>query len=237
MIAFILSLTSVESHTKMISFSSIALKSNVVPTSAVIFLHGLGDVGESWTSFFNPLKQELNQTLFLFPNAPQRAVSINNGLKMTAWYDIFSFDQNAIDDKAGFEDSSKSILSLIESLNKNKNIPYDKIILGGFSQGGAVSLYTALKDSLKLAGLIVLSGYLPFSKSDFKVLNSFSLPMFIGHGESDPLISCSIGKMTAQKLKESGFSVTLKTYPNMGHSISQKEEIDVHTFILNLLTV
>lgn len=209
---------------------------NGSPTAAIIFLHGLGDVGRSWSPFFEGLYRRFPHLLFTFPNAPKRPVTLNGGYKMPAWYDIVSLDDSAAEDKKGFDESAAQVSLLVQSLQA-QGIPSSRILLGGFSQGGAVALYTALTLSLDLAGLVILSSYLPFARAHpyTASLPTQKYPIFFGHGSDDPVIAMKWGKQSSDRLASFGFPVQFESYPGMDHSASQKEQKDVEAFIQQTL--
>lgn len=160
---------------------------------------------------------------------------------MPSWYDIVHLDPvEPIEDRKGFESSSIAIASLIETLSKR--FPSNQLVVGGFSQGGAVSLYASLKSHIKPSALIILSSYLPFAKSDFSpaAMNSESpqirldVPVFWGHGTADFLIPIQWAHVSSRRISSFFRSVEFKEYKGLGHSISPHEENDVMTFLHKL---
>jgi predicted esterase len=240
-------------------FSFSTLKQNLNPTSMVIFLHGLGDMGKSWAPFFESMTWEFDQDtpkdniLFVFPNAEKRSVTLNMGLRMPAWYDLYSLqDPSDIskvvngkefeEDQNGLNISSAQILDLVLHLEKEYNIPRHKIILGGFSQGGALSLYAVLRhQSLAgIGGLIILSSYLPCSVHwiSMSEKNPLSLPPTImGHGSADPIVAHDWGFQSYQVLQKisNNSSIQFNSYPGMGHSSCTKEQTHIQRFIQNIV--
>ncbi len=197
-----------------------AKKPIVIPASTkaaagpatVIFLHGLGDSGEGWEDGAELWQTKLPHVKFILPTASIQPVTLNRGMKMTSWHDIKSLE--AIDSSAftGIDASRAYIDSVIADEIKSGTAP-NRIILGGFSQGGAMTLYTGLQSSHKLAGLICLSGYLPYSGSDFasKIAagGNGTTPVFIGHGEADPVVNPKAGAKAAETLKAANVPVRL----------------------------
>src|SRR5258708_2823414 len=165
------------------------------PNAAVIWLHGLGADGHD----FEPVVPELvpqgsRAWRFVFPNAPIRPVTINGGMRMRAWYDIVGFDRKAVEDAAGFQDADRKVRELI-AREVARGIPASRIVLAGFSQGGAVSLYTAPRLSEKLAGVMALSCYLP-RESTFKAERqpaNDATPIFMAHGQFDGVLPMMLG--------------------------------------------
>lgn len=229
----------------MLSYFSFPLKPSS-PNGIVVFLHGLGDVGKSWASFFEPMTLQdpvFKDIVFIFPDAPKRSVTINMGMKMPAWYDIYSLDpsipeMDIKEDQTGLDTSSNQLLELLSELEKKYNIPKSRIILGGFSQGGALSIYTILKHQqlMNLGGIIALSAYLPCSKQWINITNA-NIPIFMGHGTSDFIVSYDWGVKSFQKLKQLGFSnIHFKSYTGMDHSACQEEQIHAGEFIKNIFS-
>lgn len=164
-------------------------------------------------------------------------MTLNGGMRMPSWYDIIHLDPiEPIEDKTGFESSSKSIASLVDKL-LNTHQP-ERLILGGFSQGGAISLYATLKGYIKPFSLIILSSYLPFAKTDFNLITSIPsksqlglIPVFWGHGTVDPLIPLQWAKFSSEKISKVFKSICFKEYPGMGHSACEDEIVDIRTFL------
>jgi phospholipase/carboxylesterase len=194
---------------------------------AVIWLHGLGaDYND-----FVPIVAELNLDValkFIFPNAPIIPVTINNGYQMRAWYDILDFNnlQRKVD-QAGIVQSIANIQQIIDGL-VTQGIPQHKIVIAGFSQGGAISYYTALNQSKSLAGLLVLSSYLPednLIQTDLATQQQ-NLPILICHGTQDPVVNINLGKKASQILTTLGLNYEWQEYP-MQHSVCYEEIIKI----------
>ncbi len=198
---------------------------------AVIWLHGLGaDYND-----FVPIVNELNlnhSVKFVFPNAPVIPVTINNGFKMRAWYDILDFsDLHRKVDDAGIGRSVAQINHIITTLN-NEGFTHDKIIMAGFSQGGVVSYYTALNSATPLAGLLVLSGYLPnkdLINQSYAQTNA-KQPILICHGTQDPVVNVNYAKQACDTLDKLAISYDWNTYP-MQHSVCIEEINDIAAWL------
>ncbi|XP_030635913.1 acyl-protein thioesterase 1 isoform X2 [Chanos chanos] len=188
-------------------------------TAAVIFLHGLGDTGHGWAEAMAGIRTP--HVKYICPHAPVMPVSLNMNMAMPSWFDIIGLSPEAEEDETGIKKAAESIKALIDQEVKN-GIPSDRIILGGFSQGGALSLYTALTTHQKLAGVVALSCWLPLR-------NSLSQC----HGEADPLVPLMFGRLTVEKLKTllNPANITFKTYPRMPHSACPEEMLDIKQFI------
>nr|XP_057915820.1 acyl-protein thioesterase 1 isoform X1 [Doryrhamphus excisus] len=202
-------------------------------TAAVIFLHGLGDTGHGWAEAFAGIR--IPHVKYICPHAPNMPVSLNMRMSMPSWFDIYGLSPEAEEDEAGIKSASAHIKALIDQEVKN-GIPSHRIILGGFSQGGALSLYTALTTQQKLAGVVALSCWLPLRNS-FPQASAGSankdMPLLQCHGDADPLVPFSFGSRTAEKMKSliNPANVTFKSYHGLPHSACPEEMVDVKRFI------
>ena len=199
------------------------------PAATVIWLHGLGADGHD----FEPIVPELRlpqPVRFVFPHAPVRPVTINNGMRMRAWYDISQFGGGA-EDEAGIRASQQMLEQLISNEKKNR-----KIILAGFSQGGAIVLQTALRHPERLAGVMALSTYLPLAGSLEKEASPANkdLPIFMAHGRFDDIIPLERAQRSREALEKLGYRVTWKEYP-MPHSVCADEIRDISEFLARSL--
>ncbi|MEP6906764.1 MAG: carboxylesterase [Pseudoxanthomonas sp.] len=196
------------------------------PQWAVIWLHGLGADGHD----FVPLVPELVRphwpaVRFVFPHAPVRAVTINNGVRMRAWYDIVGMDFPTRADSEGVDQSVLQAGALIDREHA-RGIDADHVLLAGFSQGGAIALAAGLRRKTPLAGLIALSTYLPDAGTAAQTKSdaAASQPVFMAHGASDPVIPVMHAERSAQLLQSFGFKVDWHRYP-MAHQVCA-DEID-----------
>lgn len=188
--------------------------------SVVIWLHGLGDSGAGFSEAVPALRLNADHRIkFIFPNAPEQAVTINNGFVMRSWYDIKTMDLDGRADIPTLEQSEQLIVELIEEQIAN-GISSDRIVLTGFSQGGVLSLYTALRLKHKLAGVVALSCYLATNDLPFEGAQGVNhdTPIFSAHGEQDLVVPFAAGKDAAQRLSAANFDVTWSQYP-MEHSV------------------
>ncbi|XP_047419016.1 acyl-protein thioesterase 1 isoform X2 [Sciurus carolinensis] len=192
-------------------------------TAAVIFLHGLGDTGHGWAEAFAGIRS--SHIKYICPHAPIMPVTLNMKMAMPSWFDIIGLSPDSQEDEPGIKQAAESVKALIDQEVKN-GIPSNRIILGGFSQGGALSLYTALTMQQKLAGVTALSCWLPLRAS---------FPQC--HGDCDPLVPLMFGSLTVEKLKTlvNPANVTFKIYEGMMHCSCQQEMMDVKQFIDKLL--
>jgi phospholipase/carboxylesterase len=206
------------------------------PTAAVIWLHGLGADGHD----FEPLVPQLVQRgerawRFVFPHAPIRPVSINGGMRMRAWYDIKGLDRKAAEDIVGFRDTDLQVRALIAK-EVARAIPASRIVLAGFSQGGAVSLYTAPRLAEKLAGVMALSCYLPRETSfdAERLAANDATPIFMAHGQADATLPMMLGLKSRDFLRIHGYKVEWHEYP-MAHTVCPTEVIDIREFLFRVL--
>jgi phospholipase/carboxylesterase len=187
----------------------------------IIWLHGLG----ADASDFVPIVGELDLPTgarFVFPNAPLRPVTINGGLVMRAWYDIFGFGPDAPEDTEGLAASAGHIGRLIER-ELERGLEPGRIVLAGFSQGGAVALHAGLGTPGRIGGIVGLSTYLPAPEQlAAKGALATDVPVWLGHGTHDPVIPLALAERSAQALLALGLSVEWSTYP-MGHELMPAE--------------
>jgi len=206
------------------------------PTASVIWLHGLGADGHD----FEPVVPEIvrhreRAWRFVFPHAPVRPVTINGGMSMRAWYDILGFDRSVAEDAAGFRATDALVRELI-AREAQRGIPAGRVVLAGFSQGGAVTLYTGLRYPERLAGLMALSGYLPFGarlEAERSAANE-GLPIFVAHGIDDPVLPLGMGEQARDALKGLGYAVEWHQY-RMPHSVCQPEIADIRQYLMRAL--
>ncbi|MCP4597637.1 alpha/beta fold hydrolase [Neptuniibacter sp.] len=192
--------------------------------ACVIWLHGLGADGYDFQPIVPYLKlPQLSSVRFLFPHAPVMPVTVNGGMEMRAWYDILEMNIDRKVDKTSLLSSSKRIAALIDS-QIAEGIPADKIILAGFSQGGAVAYQTALCYPERLAGLVALSTYMATEDEieQHKHLDNADLPAWVAHGSFDDVVPMLLGEQAIEKLQAMNYSPVWSTYP-MGHEVSLEE--------------
>ena len=204
----------------------IVVETGANPDSAVIWLHGLGANGHD----FVPVVPELNlpaelQVRFIFPNAPNIPVTINGGMVMPAWYDILELSLNRKVDADRLRESARMVHGLIEE-QMAQNIDSERIVLAGFSQGGAVVYEAALTCSHRLAGLMAMSTYFATAESiQLNIVNA-GLPVAIYHGTRDPMVQEAAGHGAADVLRAMGFEPEYKTYP-MEHMVCLEQIRDI----------
>ena len=219
---------------------TIELETTPNPTAAVIWMHGLGADGNDFVPIVNELDlSDAPGIRFVFPHAPTRPVTINNGYVMRAWYDISFGDLEGKTRKAdekGLRESQAQIGQLIER-EKGRGIAAGKIILAGFSQGGAIALQTGLRHAEKLAGVMALSTYLPLADSfaaEATPANA-KTSVFMAHGTHDPVVPYAMGSNSHDLLKKAGYAVEWHEYP-MQHSVCLEEVNDIGRWLVSVLS-
>ncbi len=219
------------------SLEAIELDSAPNPVASVIVLHGLGADGND----FVPVAQQLDLAAvgpvrFVFPHAPIRPVTINGGYEMRAWYDILGLDSHQQrEDEAGLRESQALVEGLIAK-EKARGVPARRIVLAGFSQGGAMTLMTGLRHDERLAGLVGLSGYLPLAakaEAERHAANR-DTPIFLAHGTADPVIPIARARQSRDVLAAMGHPVEWHEYP-MPHSVCGPEIVDLNRWLLKAL--
>jgi len=207
-------------------------------TATVIVAHGLGDTGVGWIWLAeNWLKRsKFEEVKFIFPNAPSIPITLNGGMRMPGWYDITSLEAiQSGEDEPGITRTQTYFHGLIND-EITAGIPSNRIVLGGFSQGGAMSLYAGLTFPQKLGGIFGLSSYMLLQgKLKEKIAESGGAndgtKVFMGHGDADQVVRYEWGKATAEKLKEWGHDVEFNTYEGLPHSALPEEIDDLEAYI------
>ncbi len=215
---------------------AVEIDTGAEPNAAVIWMHGLGDDGHGWSEAVPSLGLPSAMAVrFLFPHAPTMPVAINNGYVMRAWYDIRDADLHARADLTGVRRSQAQVEALI-TCEKQRGIPASRIVLAGFSQGGAMALYTGLRHMERLAGIVALSTYLIDANNlvaEAAPANR-ELPIFMAHGTHDPVVRFAWAEASRQMLVDGGWSVEWHTYP-MEHSAVLDELAAAGTFLRKVL--
>jgi len=205
------------------------------PSASVIWMHGLGADGHD----FEPVVPELRlpsslPVRFIFPHAPVRRVTLNNGMAMRAWYDILELG-GVREDGEGLRDSQSSIEALIAK-EVSRGIPAERIVLAGFSQGGAITFQAGLRHPQRLAGLMALSTYLPLAGTVEAERHAANLdvPIFMAHGSSDPMIAIGRAQQSRKMLEALGYEIEWHEYP-MPHSVCPREIVDISAWLVKVL--
>jgi phospholipase/carboxylesterase len=200
--------------------------------SSIIWLHGLGDSGDGFAPIAPELKlpDELG-VKFIFPHAPIRPVTVNNGMEMRAWYDIKSMEMESRADIEGVIDSSQRVEQLIRD-EMASGIKSNKIMLIGFSQGGVIALHLGTRFTQPLAGIVALSTYMcaPQTLQQEKSTANQDTPVFFAHGQQDEMVPMFLGNAAYQTMKQNGYNVEWKEYM-MQHNVCLPEIVDISAFI------
>jgi phospholipase/carboxylesterase len=219
----------------MSEFQTVEVETGAAPSASVIWLHGLGADGHD----FEPIVPELRlpealPMRFVFPHAPVRPVTINGGMAMRAWYDIISLDRGGPVDAAGISESSATLEALI-AREEQRGIGPERIVVAGFSQGGAIAINTVLRSKKQLAGLMALSTWLALPDALQGDALATSIPVFMAHGQFDPMIPMQYGRSSADALAEAGFDIEWHDYP-MAHAVCPQEIGDIRSWLLGVLS-
>ena len=204
--------------------------------SSIIWLHGLGADGHD----FEPIVPELGlaedlAVRFIFPHAPERAVTINGGMVMRAWYDILGLDIRRDEDIEGLRTSETQVRTLVER-EVSRGVSEERIVLAGFSQGGAIALQAGVRHPRRLAGIMALSTYLTLPEqleSEADPANG-DCPIFMAHGTHDPVVPYEGGQLSRQALEAQGYEIEWREYP-MQHSVCAEEIADISSWLTGVL--
>jgi len=205
-------------------FDGVEVETGAQPRWSILWLHGLGADGHD----FEPIVPELVEDgwpplRFVFPHAPVRAVPIHGGVRMRAWYDILGLEIAQRQDEGGVRESVRFVDALIARENR-RGVPTERIVIAGFSQGGAIALAAALRHPQRLGGVVALSTYLPIAESTGAERSEANrgVPVFMAHGSLDPVVSHALGLMSKGYLENLGYTVDWFSYA-MPHSVSAEE--------------
>jgi len=203
--------------------------------TAIIWLHGLGADAHDFEPIVPHLQIPPELGLrFVFPNAPQRPVTVNNGMRMRAWYDVLGMDVPRREDKTGVHDSERAIQALIRK-EQARGVPSERIVLAGFSQGGAMALHTGLRYAKPLAGILALSCYIPLPQVLAEKRQS-EIPVFMAHGVLDAVVPVHYGYAAYEHLQTLGYQPEWHQY-NMGHEVNLDEIRAIGAWLRRVLAV
>jgi phospholipase/carboxylesterase len=201
-------------------------------TASVIWLHGLGADGHDFVPIVPELKLPAVPSIrFVFPHAPMRPVTLNMGMRMRAWYDIKTLTAEGRADEPGLRESTDRVVQLIEA-ERALGIPSERIVIAGFSQGGALALHVALRHPEPLAGILALSCYLPLQAVLANALSDANrqTPILMCHGQHDPVLPLALGVAACNWLRAAGYRVEWKEYP-MEHQVCLPEIQDIASWL------
>jgi phospholipase/carboxylesterase len=206
------------------------------PDAAVIWMHGLGADGNDFVPVVNEMRLPPSAAIrFVFPHAPVRPVTLNNGFRMRAWYDLSAGDVTNRADLDGVRGSQAQIDALI-AREKTRGIAARRIVLAGFSQGGVIALHTGVRYPERLAGIVALSTYVvqPEKLASEGTAANRDVPIFMAHGTYDPMIRLDWGDASRKALVAAGYNVEWHTYP-MQHSVVMEEIDAIKAFLVKVL--
>lgn len=203
--------------------------------ASVVLLHGLGADGHDFESLVPELRLPASTAVrWVFPHAPVRPVTINGGARMRAWYDIAGFDRRG-QDEAGIRESAETVRALVDR-EQQRGIASDRVVLAGFSQGGAIALFAGLRQPARLAGILALSTYLPLADRLAEEAHpaNAAVPILMAHGTQDPMVPLTLAEDSRAALGKRGYDLDFRTYP-MAHSLCAEEVADVREWLLRVL--
>lgn len=213
---------------------AIELETRPNPDSSVIWLHGLGADGNDFAPIVPQLRLPRNAAIrFIFPHAPSMPVTVNGGFVMPAWYDIFEMQIDRKVDTPGILQSAKAIGGFIDR-ELARGIASNRLVVAGFSQGGAVAYHLALSHSAPLGGLLAMSTYLATADILVHSQANRNIALKIQHGTDDPIVPESLGRRAANHLREKGYQVSYQSYP-MEHSVCPEQIADISTWLQGVL--
>jgi phospholipase/carboxylesterase len=219
-----------------VSREAVEIETGRNPQASVIWLHGLGADGHDFEPIVPELVRPSDRPLrFVFPHAPMRPVTLNGGYVMRAWYDIIAIDRRAAEDGQGIRASQALVTELILGENA-RGIPSERIVLAGFSQGGAMALFCGTRYPERLGGIIGLSCYQVLAaRFDAERLPANQgTPIFLGHGMQDPVVIPALGEAASRQLQAAGYEVEWHAY-SMPHSVCPQEVIDIAAWLRRVL--
>jgi phospholipase/carboxylesterase len=220
----------------MTALETVELETGMNPGAAVIWMHGLGADAHDFEPIVPMLDLGADRPVrYVFPNAPVRPVTLNGGMAMRAWYDIVSMDRAEKEDETGLRASAAAVEQLIQR-EVDRGIDSRRIVLAGFSQGGAVALFAALRCASPLAGVLALSTYLPLADlvADEADPANAGLPIFMAHGNADEVVPINFARNSRKKLNQMGYDVCWTEYA-MPHAVIPDELEDIKAFLMRVL--
>jgi phospholipase/carboxylesterase len=219
-----------------VSPDAVEIETGRNPQAAIIWLHGLGADGHDFEPIVPELVQPSERALrFVFPHAPMRPVTLNGGVAMRAWYDIIALDRRAAEDENGIRASQALITEFIRRENA-RGVATERLVLAGFSQGGAVALYSGTRYPERLAGIIGLSCYQPLAGrfGAERLTANQATPIFLAHGTQDPVVAPALGEAACRQLQAAGYAVEWHAY-SMPHSVCPQEVADIAAWLRRVL--
>jgi lysophospholipase-2 len=203
----------------------------------VVISHGLGDSAEGFVDVAEHLASQMPHLKFILPTAPTQPVTMNMGMPMPSWYDITGLDERSNENCKGIDQSQKTLTDILKKEHETMGLNYNRMILAGFSQGGALSLFTGMQlECGKIGGVVVMSGYLPAAKKFTIREENKDIPILHCHGEADPMVTIQMAHKSKETVMEKGaLKYELKTYPGLVHSVNPEEIQHVKEFLEGVL--
>lgn len=220
----------------MSELDSIIIETQDDPDAAIIWLHGLGADGSDFVPIVDQLQLPSHLAVrFIFPHAPVRPITINQGYQMPGWYDISSLSIAEKEDAAGIKESSAILDELVRE-QEAEGIPSDRIIVAGFSQGGAIALYSGCRYPKPLGGIMALSTYLALPDTLGEEISDYAseIPVFMAHGRQDDVIAYEYGKRGREQLENHNIEVQWNEY-DMGHAVCIEEIQHIRQWLMQQL--
>ncbi len=217
-----------------LSLETVEVEPRLAADAAIVLLHGLGADGHDFESIVPDLDLP-GAVRFVFPHAPVRPVTVNGGYRMRAWYDILALDGRAGEDEGGIRESAAAVHALVQR-EIQRGVAAERIVLAGFSQGGALALHTALREPSRLGGAVALSSYLPLASAlpaEAHPANA-ALPIFMAHGSRDELLPLALGERSRDALRARGYDVEWHAYP-MPHGLCAEEVARLRDWLIRAL--
>jgi phospholipase/carboxylesterase len=214
---------------------AIELETGPSPTAAVIWMHGLGADGSDFVPIVPELGELPRPTRFVFPHAPMQPVTVNAGYVMRAWYDIKAVDIDRREDEAGVR-ASHALVDALIARERSRGIAAGRLVLAGFSQGGAMALFTGLRQPERLAGIMALSTYVPVAAALAREADpaNADTPILMAHGIEDPIVPFRLGAGSRDLLRKLGHAVEWHEYP-MPHAVCPEEIADIAVWLRRVL--
>lgn len=213
-------------------------KDSASQSGLLVISHGLGDSASGFEDVAQMIATQMPHLKIVLPTAPTQPVTMNMGMPMNSWYDITGLDERSNENCKGIQESRQTIVDILEKEHEESKLGYDRMVLMGFSQGGALSLFTGLqlKAEQKLAGIVCMSGYLA-ARAQFKLTQGLEdTPILHCHGEADPMIQVGMAQKSQGIVIEEGCTnYELKTYRGLPHSVNMEEIEDIQKFLAKVL--
>jgi lysophospholipase-2 len=219
-------------NTIKMSTNTVSIPASGKQSATIIFLHGLGDTGHGWASTIAAIKPSYAKCIC--PTAQVMPVTLNGGFPMPSWFDLYSLDSSGPTDEEGIKKARNLVHQMISDEEK-AGIPANRIVIGGFSQGGALALLSGLTYSKPIGGILAFSCWIPMYEQFANGVNNKDVPILQTHGDSDPIVPLRWGQLTSELLKKVMTNYEFKVYKGMQHSSCEEELSDAKTFFAKCL--